>query len=912
MPPPAGRRVFLSAASAEFRPLREKLAVLLQRSGIDVEFQEIFPQTASDTVRKLADLIRHAPLLVHIIGHDPGATANAAAVTDLLANLPRGEFLSRLPELRDDVGDGTGISYTQWEALLALHYGVPLLVYATANAVDPVTHAVADAFPQKAHYERMRRARRYPELCASESEFIGNILSAVYRHFGVAPPAVTPQNLPYPTLGALFKGRADFLSQIEAQVGPRTTAVIRTRQAIHGMGGVGKTRAAVEYAWAHADAYNALLFVTADSPEALGRNLAALAGPLILNLPEQSERETTAQTAAVLRWLNTHPGWLLIVDNVDTEDAQQAVSDLLPRVPDGHVLVTSRLADWPAGVAALDLDVLSAESSIAFLLERTNDRRSRRADDADVARTIASLVDRLALALEQCAAYVRHRRCALADYLAEFEAKRPAVLKWHDAAKSHYPLGIAVTYDASVAQLDDDAKRLLQVLSWVAPEPIPLWAVEKLDAVSDPRASLVELTDLHLARLSADGTTCSVHRLLQEITRQQQTDALPAALNTALTWISAQYPFESEDVRFWPVALPLMPHAVAVATFAAARGGADLSATLFNQVGLCLLSKADFAEAEALFRRANALNEQALGASHPRVALNLHNLSAVLRRTNRLGEAERLARRALAIAEEAFGESHPDVARILNELGHLLLAMGKFEAAESMLRRALAIDTSHLDPFDPRLAERLDTLAQVLFTTQRFEAAEPLMRRALAIVEGVYGDTHPVTGRVLNNLAQLLGATGRWIEAEPLMRRVLAIDERALGDSHPDVAISLANLAVLLRDSNRAGEAEPLLRRAIAIEERALGDSNSELAVSLGNLAKLLHETGRSQEAEQLLRRSLAILVTHLQESGYQHRNLKGILSYYLGVLVANGSSVAQATSTIEAMLADAGISGHV
>jgi hypothetical protein len=92
------------------------------------------------------------------------------------------------------------------------------------------------------------------------------------------------------------------------------------------MGGVGKTRAAVEYAWEHAADYRALLFLSADSPGALERNLAALCGPLVLDLPEQGSRETAVQLVAVRRWLNQYPGWFLILDNGDTPEAQDAVA----------------------------------------------------------------------------------------------------------------------------------------------------------------------------------------------------------------------------------------------------------------------------------------------------------------------------------------------------------------------------------------------------------------------------------------------------------------------------------------------------------------------------------------------------------------------------------------------------------
>ena len=91
-----------------------------------------------------------------------------------------------------------------------------------------------------------------------------------------------------------------------------------TSKALYGLGGIGKTRAAVEYAWAHRDDYSALLFVVAETPEALRRNLAALAATLV---PELETTDDTVRLQAVLDWLAANPGWFLILDNLDTKEA---------------------------------------------------------------------------------------------------------------------------------------------------------------------------------------------------------------------------------------------------------------------------------------------------------------------------------------------------------------------------------------------------------------------------------------------------------------------------------------------------------------------------------------------------------------------------------------------------------------
>jgi hypothetical protein len=129
---------------------------------------------------------------------------------------------------------------------------------------------------------------------------------------GVSRPK--PIALPYPSLGTLFKGRDKFMAELcislqRATAGPAAAIVVKV---LHGLGGVGKTRLAVEYAWQHRDNFSALLFVLADSSDDLRRNLAALVGPMVLNLPEKDAKEEEARVAAAVRWLQQNPGWLLI------------------------------------------------------------------------------------------------------------------------------------------------------------------------------------------------------------------------------------------------------------------------------------------------------------------------------------------------------------------------------------------------------------------------------------------------------------------------------------------------------------------------------------------------------------------------------------------------------------------------
>lgn len=701
--------------------------------------------------------------------------------------------------------------------------------------------------------------------------------------------ATKPTNLPYPSLGPLFKGREDFITEIHASFtgSPRRAQAISTRHAIHGLGGIGKTRAAVEYAWRFAADYTALLFVSAETPLDFRTNIAALC-PILKTA--EGVTDDTLRFEAAIDWLREpqYRGWLLIVDNLDTAEAADEAAKSLVTLEGGHVLITGRLSEWPAFVESRRLDVLDPDSATEFLLARTADKRQPREDDAADARALAGELDGLALALEQAAAFIRRHMSSFADYLQRWRAADQRVRQWHDIRTMQYERPLAATWQTSIDMLSPAARSLLHLISWLAPEPLPrflfdhgaaprglrqlfegrrspreILRVLSDDAQAEPETALAALRDFSLVQpakevpFENDG---QLHRVVALITRERQSaEEQSASLRAALELIDAANVGEAQDVRSWPARDTLSPHTRALVGFADEHGITEVTARLMNGLALLLKIKAQHAEAEPLYRRALSINEKALGPGHPAVARDLNNLAQLLKATNRLEEAEQLMHRALAIDEESFGPEHPEVATSLNNLAVLLQTTNRMQAAEPLMRRVVEIFEKTFGPDHPTVGTALNNLAQLLQATNRVEEAEPLMRRVLAIHEKAFGPEHPKVGTALSNLAALLQATTRLEEAEPFVSRVVEIFEKAFGPEHPSVATALNNRAQLLQATNRLEEAEPLMRRALAIDEKSFGPEHPEVGTDLNNLALLLKATNRLAEAEPLMRRALEI-----------------------------------------------------
>ena len=444
--------------------------------------------------------------------------------------------------------------------------------------------------------------------------------SFIVKRFEALPGK--PIVLPYPSLGTLFKGRDTFLRNLMASLtrdgGGRAAIAGR---AVHGLGGVGKTRAAVEYAWAHRDDYTALALLEAETPERLQSSLAALTGPL--RLPEAAAQEDAVKIEAAVAWLNANPGWFLILDNLDTEAAVAAANWLLGRLTGGHVVLTSRLsAGFARGVEKLDLDVLDLDAAAAFLLEAAGKPPEQVAE----ARALAADLGQLALALEMAAATIDARGLSFAAYRKLWEGNRARVVGWASQKITGYHHAVAETWQTSVDQLSADGRALLERLAFLAPEPVPysLLAVPVPGVEGeDPEAALDDLAAYSLVRRGAEDGPFLVHRLVQDVTRRglEKEARGKARLVEALEWVDAAFEGNPQDVRSWPVLDPLAEHAVAVAEYAEAAAIGEPTARLMGALDMLFDAKAQYVRAERMSRAALRLVEASRGKDHPDLAI---------------------------------------------------------------------------------------------------------------------------------------------------------------------------------------------------------------------------------------------------------------------------------------------------
>ncbi|HTI26999.1 MAG TPA: FxSxx-COOH system tetratricopeptide repeat protein, partial [Kutzneria sp.] len=632
-----------------------------------------------------------------------------------------------------------------------------------------------------------------------------------------APPAVVV-GLPQPA-ARVFVGRDEQLAELDRLVRSGVGVVTQTA---HGLGGVGKSELALQYATWHRSTYRVVWWVPADSPEAIGTGLARLAYRLHPALQATATQAEAADWA--LDWLGGHGGWLLVLDNV--EDLRE-VRPLLRRLSTGHVLLTTRRdVGWrDITDRCVRLDVLEPADAVALLTRLSGQ------DDPGTAGVLAGELGCMPLALQQAGAYLRQTHTPMAGYLRRLR-EDPAEVLSSLTAGDEAQRAVARTWSVAIDRISQQAPlaaRLLAVLSCLAPDELPRDVPTPLAEPTDVDAALATLASYGMVTLTDRAVT--THRLVQAVTISQlrrrsdtatepheagrRRPAAPAGwddtLHTAIELLSAAVPpgNPQDDLIGRPRWAALSPHVTALARLCPDHiGGLDL-AELLDATAVYEAVQRRAADAELLQRRALAITEAALGLDHPDTAIRLNNLAGSLWELGRAADAEPLQRRALAITEGALGPDHPDTAMMLDSLAVSLRALGRAADAEPLQRRALAITEATLGLDHPDTAIRLNNLAGSLWALGRAADAEPLQRRALTITEAALGPDHPDTAITLDSLAASLRVLGRAADAEPLQRRALAITEAMLGPDHPDTALRLENLAGSLWVLGRAAHAEP-------------------------------------------------------------------------------------------------------
>src|SRR6266566_4450701 len=668
-------------------------------------------------------------------------------------------------------------------------------------------------------------------------------------------------NVPY-RHNPFFTGREVLLKRIHDLRSSGRAIALTQVHAITGLGGIGKTQVAVEYAYRYHKEYRVVLWVRASSPESLVSDFISIAH--LLDLRAKDEQDQAIVVTAVKYWLKEHKNWLLILD--DADDVQIA-SDFIGSLGAGHVLLTTRTQHSGTFAQRIEVKKMELEEGMHFLLRRAEilalDMPFDNASNIDRhrAQELAQLLDGLPLALDQAGAYIQATACGLHGYLELYHKRSIDLLGTRDLRKtSDHPASVVVTLSLAFAGLQEAnpaAADLLRLCAFLHPDAIPEEIITAgaahlgplLEPVATNRMKLdftiADLRRFSLLERDPDSRTLTVHRLVQEVfkhsmdeqTRRQWAERAVGAVNQA---------FPDVEFTHWQQCQKLVSHAqVCAASIAQWNLTSPEAARLLDVTGHYLYQRGRYDQADSFLHQALAVREQVLGPDHPASATSLNDLAELHQAQGKYEEAEPLYQRALAMRESVLGPEHPDTALSLNNLAVLYADQGKYRQAEALSRRALAIKEQVLGVEHPDVSQSLITLALLYQAQSKYEQAEPLYRRALAIYEKALGPEHAYTAGSLTYLAALYLDQGKYEQAEPLSLRALVIKEKVLGPEHPSTATSLNTLARCYQLQGNYEQAELLYQRALTIYEKAFGPQHPDTVKVMKNYADLLVEPRR-------------------------------------------------------------------
>jgi tetratricopeptide (TPR) repeat protein len=694
-----------------------------------------------------------------------------------------------------------------------------------------------------------------------------------------------PVAAPYGRLPAEVVGRDGLKGELRSVLRGRRT---RVAVVLAGMGGVGKSTVALWLAGEFRRRGRPVWWVNAADSVSLRGGIVEILRRLEAPEPLIREVSDAAPTAADRFWmfLADRPAAsrraLLVFDNADEPSVLAADGTSTPadgagwaRVGGGIVtVVTTRAGDprvWGGGVRVVPLKALDDVAAAAVLrgiAAQVSDPGGREA--VELARRLGGLP----LALHLAGTYLTSpfaRWHTFADYRRALDTGQAAVAEL-DGVRSDPRATVSRTWELSLDALGgrgvERARETLYLLACFAPtSPIPMALLGSAVNENTLRA-LAELALIGTVTVPGGLPDLTLHPVVADTCRARMIDDASIPELAVRLISTAAGALEAERPADWPQWERLIPHVLALVTWAAAHLATPVLLSLLQAAGsagysLWLIGNKEGAGGEEI-ARAVVTAASRLGDRHPEAIEARHGLGVTLVARGRIREAEQLFHAVLADRRSVQGDAHEGTLRTRDQLIGTILAQGRYDEAEPMYRALMADQEAFLGPeYDDTLTTLVDLAWSVGMRGDAAQAAD-LCRRALEIDRRVLGDEHPRTLDAWADLAHWTNESGAHQQAEDMAGHVADRVSRVLGARHPLTLTTRATLARTLAALGRLPEAERILRDVVAAMEQVLSDNDARLFTAHRDLADVLAAQGHTRRAERIYRQVLRLQQDHL------------------------------------------------
>ncbi|KAK3320465.1 P-loop containing nucleoside triphosphate hydrolase protein [Cercophora scortea] len=663
------------------------------------------------------------------------------------------------------------------------------------------------------------------------------------------------------------------------------------RVALAGLGGIGKSQIAIEYAYIYRERHpqNPVFWVHGSDPVRFEESYHHITRRMAL--PGWNDQEADALQLVHDALSSDESGeWLFILDNADDESMFHGKRPSKPTPSSSSQTTTKSFARYiPQNASGSAVLITTRDRRVGERLsgrhkpvdvsamtpaESTDLLRSKMAEEdwceEDAMKLVAEL-SHLPLAITQAAAFISENCLSIAEYLETLFAgddDAAELLSEHledprrdiDTENS-----VVRTWKLSFDQISRNVPRAAEILSLAAIldyHNVPVMLLRKpKETETSFRMALGALQAFSLLTATrGKDAVCKMHRLVALAT-QRWLDArgtLDQWKGRGVCILAETFPGPGRQrYEERPLYETLVPHtAMALAGNLETDAEQLAAARLMVAVALYNMSRGRYARAYDLCNASLEIR-QLLPAEDELTLDSVQTLGEALLHRGDSGLAATMLRQAVAGRGKTLGDEHPDTLESLSGLTITLLELDELDEAERTAMRALEGRRRVLGEQHSDTLVSLNIHCILLHRRGRLEEARAQYATTLEGQEALLGLEHPDTIITRNNYARLLFDVGDFEAARAMLDRVLAGEAEVLGAEGYDIQVSLSTSALLQAARGDVAGADLALRKVLRMREKLLGGAHPSTIFTLQMLADLHGEEGGSLEAAGKVRRTI-------------------------------------------------------
>ncbi|KAJ8110230.1 hypothetical protein OPT61_g6869 [Boeremia exigua] len=658
-----------------------------------------------------------------------------------------------------------------------------------------------------------------------------------------------------------FAERPRDTEALEQVLVPQRNVKARRLLAAHGLGGVGKTQLAANFARRHQSCFSSVLWLDGSTKSKLEQSFVTFASRIPVGQISEASRLYAASQGGniatvvkdVLGWLSEvdNSEWLLIIDNVDRDHRQHEdieaydIEEYLPEADHGSVLITTRLQYLGQLDEAWEVRKVNKEQSQAIFETWYGKSVGQEADE------LLERLDGLPLALAQAAAYIKETGMSFETYTRLYKDQWQKLMKSDDSRgmplRNYANGSVATTWTITYTAIREENQAAANLLLlWAHLDNKDMWHGLLTDASEwSPEAAentsawlrgmarneiefieaIKTLRSYSLVNEAEDRASYSTHPVVHQWALHVQDESQQIALSRlAIVLVGLAAPGQYED-KSWKTMARLLPHV---------------------------------AQCEKNAMREDLFEEKVDSAQErPMLPWAVHNLGDLQKAYGNFNKAEKLYVRALEGHRKEVGEDHRLTLATKNDLGMLYRRQGKLGKAEEMYNQALEGFRKTLGEEHFSTINTFGNLANLYSKQGRLNEAEEMYLLALKYKRKTLGDDNMSTIETLNNLGVLYNNQDRRDEAEQTFEQVIEGGKRALGDDHPSVLEMVFNLGGVYALQHKSDQAEEMYIQALEGNMKTLGENHLSTLHVVSALGTFYLEQGKIEEAEKMSTQAL-------------------------------------------------------